>query len=69
MPQLFDSIAVRLRSEDVGGLTTTIGLDVHDLGETWTLGLAHRALHYPARPPAGCRRRGAARTRPTSWRW
>ena len=46
MPQLFDSIAVRVRSEDVGGLTTTIGLDVHDLGETWTLGLAHRALHY-----------------------
>jgi alkyl sulfatase BDS1-like metallo-beta-lactamase superfamily hydrolase len=52
MPQLFDSIAVRLRSEDVGGMTTTIGLDVHDLGEVWTLGLAHRALHYRAGMPA-----------------
>jgi alkyl sulfatase BDS1-like metallo-beta-lactamase superfamily hydrolase len=46
MPQLFDSVAVRVRSEDVGGVTSTIGFDLHDVGETWTLGLAHRALHY-----------------------
>jgi alkyl sulfatase BDS1-like metallo-beta-lactamase superfamily hydrolase len=46
MPQLFDSIAVRIRSEDVGGLTVTIGVDVGDTGEQWTLGLAHRAIHY-----------------------
>ena len=59
MPQLFDSVAVRVRSEDVGGLTTTIGFDVHDIGETWTLGLAHRALHYRRGLPPDCRRRGA----------
>jgi alkyl sulfatase BDS1-like metallo-beta-lactamase superfamily hydrolase len=52
MPQLFDSVAVRVRSEDVGGVSATIGFDLHDVGETWTLGLAHRALHYRAGLPA-----------------
>jgi alkyl sulfatase BDS1-like metallo-beta-lactamase superfamily hydrolase len=52
MPQLFDSVAVRLRSEDVGGLTVTLGFDVVDIGESWTLGLAHRALHYRPGLPA-----------------
>jgi len=54
MPQLFDSVAVRVRSEDVGGVTSTIGFDLHDIGETWTLGLTHRTLHYrPGLPTDG----------------
>ncbi len=52
MPQLFDSLAVRLRSEDVGGMVVTIGFDLTDIDEQWTLGLANRALHYRAGLPA-----------------
>ncbi len=52
MPQLFDSLAVRLRSEDVGGVVVDIGFDLTDIDEQWTLGLAHRALHYRAGLPA-----------------
>ena len=52
MPQLFDSLAVRLRSEDVGGVAVDVGFDVTDLDEQWTLGLAHRALHYRAGLPS-----------------
>jgi alkyl sulfatase BDS1-like metallo-beta-lactamase superfamily hydrolase len=46
---VFDSIAVRLRAEDVGGLTASINFTFTDLGERWMLGLANRALHYVRR--------------------
>ncbi len=52
MPQLFDSLAVRLRSEEVAGAVADIGFDLTDVGEQWTLGLAHRALHYRAGLPS-----------------
>lgn len=43
--QLFDSMAVRLRSEDVGGLSVSINLALTDLGEDWVLRLSNRTLH------------------------
>lgn len=49
--QLFDSIAVRLRAENVGGVDVSIDFDIIDLRQSWTLGLTHRALRY--RPSAG----------------
>jgi alkyl sulfatase BDS1-like metallo-beta-lactamase superfamily hydrolase len=42
---LFDSVAVRLRSEDVGGLAATINFSFTDLDEAWVLGMSNRALH------------------------
>ncbi len=53
MPQLFDSLAVRLRSEDVGGQAVDIGFDLTDIDEQWTLGLANRTLHYRPGLPTG----------------
>ncbi len=49
--QLFDSVAFRLRSEDVGGLSSTLAFEFTDLGESWTLGLSNRALHALAQRP------------------
>jgi alkyl sulfatase BDS1-like metallo-beta-lactamase superfamily hydrolase len=43
--QILDSMAVRLKAEEVGGLSVTLNLDLTDVGERWVLGLAHRALH------------------------
>ncbi|MCU1395973.1 MAG: hypothetical protein JWM34_4401 [Ilumatobacteraceae bacterium] len=43
--QVFDALAVRLRAEDVGGLTVSINFTFTDLGEDWVLGLGKRALH------------------------
>jgi alkyl sulfatase BDS1-like metallo-beta-lactamase superfamily hydrolase len=43
--QLFDSMAVRLKAEDVGGLTTAVNLTLTDLGEQWVLQLSNRTLH------------------------
>ena len=45
---LFDSLAVRLRAEDVGGLTATVNWTFTDVDERWVLGLDHRALHATA---------------------
>jgi alkyl sulfatase BDS1-like metallo-beta-lactamase superfamily hydrolase len=42
---IFDSIAIRLRSEEVGGKDVTINWRFSDIGEEWVLGLRHRALH------------------------
>ncbi|MFV0309565.1 MAG: alkyl/aryl-sulfatase [Desertimonas sp.] len=48
---IFDTLAVRLRSEDVGGLAVTINVVFHDLGEEpWALTLSNRTLS--ARPGA-----------------
>ena len=46
--QIFDTLAVSLRSEDVGGLTATINFVVTDTGEEWVLGLSNRTLHAVA---------------------
>ena len=43
--QVFDTLAVRLKSEEVGGLSAAVCFDFTDLGERWVLGLANRALH------------------------
>jgi alkyl sulfatase BDS1-like metallo-beta-lactamase superfamily hydrolase len=43
--QLFDSMSVRLRSEDVGGLSVSINLVLTDLGQDWVLRLSNRTLH------------------------
>ncbi len=42
---LFDSLAVRLRAEDVGGLSASVNWTFTDVDERWVLGLEHRALH------------------------
>ncbi len=44
--QLLDSTAVKLKSEDVGGLSATVNLTFPDLGERWVLGLSNRTLHH-----------------------
>ena len=43
--QLFDALAVRLRSEDVGGLQVAVNFTFTDLGEHWALRLSNRTLH------------------------
>jgi linear primary-alkylsulfatase len=44
--QLFDSIAVRVRSEDVGGVDVTLNMVFTERGERWILGLRNRVIHY-----------------------
>ena len=43
--QLFDSIAVRLRAENVGGIALAVNFTFTDLDERWVLRLSNRALH------------------------
>jgi len=43
--QMFDTIAVRLMSENVGGLKVTINWHFTDIDEHWVLELSHRTLH------------------------
>lgn len=45
---LVDALAIRLRAEEVGGLTVTVNWRFPELGEDWVIGLAHRALHASA---------------------
>ena len=45
--QLFDTMAVRVKSEDVGGVRVRLNLTFPDLdGQRWVLGLQNRVLHY-----------------------
>ncbi len=44
--QVFDTIAVRLKSEDVGGQKLFINWTFTDLDEKWTLGLSNRTLFH-----------------------
>ena len=56
--QVFDSMAVRLKAEEVGGQRVLVNLTIHDndihdndihdneTGERWVLGLSNRALHH-----------------------
>jgi alkyl sulfatase BDS1-like metallo-beta-lactamase superfamily hydrolase len=43
--QMFDTLAVRLRAEDVGGMHLTLNVTFTDVDEMWVLGLSNRALH------------------------
>ncbi len=43
--QLVDALAVRVRSEDVGGLSASVNLTFTDIGEEWVLRLSNRTLH------------------------
>ena len=44
--QVFDAIAVRLKSEDVGGQTVFVNWTFTDLNEKWVLGLSNRTLFH-----------------------
>ncbi len=45
--QVLDAMAVRLKSEEVGGIDVRINLTFTDLDdERWTLGLKHRVIHH-----------------------
>jgi alkyl sulfatase BDS1-like metallo-beta-lactamase superfamily hydrolase len=41
----FDAIGVRLRAEEVVGLSATVNWEFTDLDERWVLGLDHQAIH------------------------
>jgi alkyl sulfatase BDS1-like metallo-beta-lactamase superfamily hydrolase len=43
--QIFDSMAVRLKAEEVAGTAVMLNFTVTDVGERWVLGLSNRALH------------------------
>ncbi|MDX2380240.1 MAG: alkyl sulfatase dimerization domain-containing protein, partial [Acidimicrobiia bacterium] len=44
--QLFDTMAVRVRSEDVDGIDVTINMTFRGHDEPWVLGLANRVINY-----------------------
>lgn len=44
--QVFDTISVRLKSEEVGGQKMFINWTFTDLNEKWVLGLSNRTLHH-----------------------
>ena len=46
--QIFDSLAVRLKAEEVGGATVSINFTFTDLDERWVLRLSNRTLHAVA---------------------
>jgi alkyl sulfatase BDS1-like metallo-beta-lactamase superfamily hydrolase len=60
--QVFDSMAVRLKAEEVEGVSVEIDVVITDVDERWVLGLQHCALH--AVP--GSRGSGAAATLTTT---
>ena len=46
--QMFDTLAVRLKAEEVGGLSVLLNFTFTDVDEDWVLGLSNRALHTVA---------------------
>ncbi len=46
--QVVDSLAVRIKSEEVGGLAALVNFTFTDLDEQWTLELSNRTLHHTA---------------------
>jgi alkyl sulfatase BDS1-like metallo-beta-lactamase superfamily hydrolase len=44
--QLFDSMSVRLKSEEVGGIAMCINWNFTDIDEKWILGISNRTLYY-----------------------
>ena len=48
--QVFDSLAVRMKSEELTGVSVAVNWDFTDTGEKWILGISNRTLYYtPAR--------------------
>jgi len=43
--QLFDALAVRVKSEEVGGLAATVNVTFTDLDQQWVVELSNRTLH------------------------
>jgi alkyl sulfatase BDS1-like metallo-beta-lactamase superfamily hydrolase len=43
--QILDSMAVRLKAEEVGGIRAVVNLDITDLDEQWVVRLSNRSLH------------------------
>ena len=43
--QIFDSLAVKLKAEEVGGMSVSLNFDIVDPAERWVLRLSNRALH------------------------
>jgi alkyl sulfatase BDS1-like metallo-beta-lactamase superfamily hydrolase len=43
--QIFDFMGVRLKAEDVAGISLTIAWHLSDLGATWRVDLSNRSLH------------------------
>jgi alkyl sulfatase BDS1-like metallo-beta-lactamase superfamily hydrolase len=39
-------VAMRLKADEVGGVTVDINLEFPDIEQRWTLGLSNRAVHY-----------------------
>jgi alkyl sulfatase BDS1-like metallo-beta-lactamase superfamily hydrolase len=44
--QVFDSISVRMKQEELGGVRISINWTFDDVGETWVLGVSNRTLWY-----------------------
>lgn len=44
--QVFDSMAIRLKSEEVGGKSASINWTFTDIDEKWVLGLSNRTLYH-----------------------
>ena len=44
--QVFDSLSVRLKQENVGAMTISINWAFTDIDEKWVLGLSNRTLWY-----------------------
>jgi alkyl sulfatase BDS1-like metallo-beta-lactamase superfamily hydrolase len=47
--QLLATAAMRLRADEVGGVSVVVNLRVDDLGEDWVVGLSNRAMRYRRR--------------------
>jgi alkyl sulfatase BDS1-like metallo-beta-lactamase superfamily hydrolase len=44
--QVFDSLAVRMKSEELDGVSIAVNWDFTDVGEKWILGISNRTLFY-----------------------
>jgi alkyl sulfatase BDS1-like metallo-beta-lactamase superfamily hydrolase len=44
--QVFDSISVRIKQEELGGIRMSMNWTFEDVGETWVLGVSNRTLWY-----------------------
>ena len=44
--QVFDSLAVRMKSEELGGVSVSVNWDFTDTKEQWILGISNRTLYY-----------------------
>ena len=44
--QVFDSLSVRIKQEELGGVQLSLNWTFHDVGETWVLGVSNRTLWY-----------------------